>query len=553
MRCRPSRLIHFLPSLTDVVFLLPVLLLYGTFNGPSFMLGDGDTGWHLRTGEWILANRRVPTTDLFSFTMPGRPWFAWEWLWDLGFGWLHTRFGMAAVTLASLFIIATTFALVYRLAFKKSGNPLVAAGVVSLAVVASSIHWLARPHLVTLLFTVLFGLILERCRTGSGRCLWALPFLMVLWTNLHGGFFVGLILIGTYAAGEICSWVLEKEVIIRQAALERAKQYVLCALGCAAATLVNPYGFHLHAHIGRYLTERYHLDRIQEFQSLSFHHPIGPVVAALLMFGTMSAFWHLTRKRCAEPLLLLGWSWLALVATRNIPIYGVVASPLIASALAEMLGRLGAATDVSGWAKSSARRLHRLASDMAALEAPWRLHLASLGVFTVLIFASFRPASLKLLRSDWDAQRFPVRAFNELPTPVSAHRIFTTDTWGGYLIYRSYPDIRVFVDGRSDFYGPQFGENWGRIFSAGYDWQSQLNKFGVDTVLLPVNASVVGALKESRRWRPVYDDGVAIVFRAVLDSNFQAQAAAPAGPSRRGRTTGETINFTTNNYFTPRG
>ena len=72
----------------------------------------------------------------------------------------------------------------------------------------SAIHWLARPHLFTLLFTVIFYSILERVKDGQVRLLWCLPALMVVWTNVHGGFFVGIILVGAYAAGEIAQWAV---------------------------------------------------------------------------------------------------------------------------------------------------------------------------------------------------------------------------------------------------------------------------------------------------------------------------------------------------------
>ena len=63
-------LFHWMPSLTDVAFIIPLLFLFSKLDGVKTMLGDGDTGWHIRTGEWILANHRIPTTDFFSFTMP---------------------------------------------------------------------------------------------------------------------------------------------------------------------------------------------------------------------------------------------------------------------------------------------------------------------------------------------------------------------------------------------------------------------------------------------------------------------------------------------------
>ena len=135
-------------------------------GGAPGMLGDGDTGWHLRTGEWILANHRVPTQDMFSYTKAGQPWFAWEWLWDVAFGWLHQQGGMAAVVLASMLIICCTSVVLFRLMRRQCGNPLIAIVVMFFVTGASAVHWLARPHLFTLLFTVIFYSILE---PGEGR------------------------------------------------------------------------------------------------------------------------------------------------------------------------------------------------------------------------------------------------------------------------------------------------------------------------------------------------------------------------------------------------
>ena len=76
---------RFLPSLTDVAFLMPLSFIFLKLDGARTLLSDGDTGWHIRTGEWILNHHQVPLTDIFSFSNPGAPWFAWEWLWDVIF------------------------------------------------------------------------------------------------------------------------------------------------------------------------------------------------------------------------------------------------------------------------------------------------------------------------------------------------------------------------------------------------------------------------------------------------------------------------------------
>src|ERR1700721_2420751 len=96
---------RFLPSLTDLAFLMPLIFIFCRLEGARTLLGDGDTGWHIRTGEWILAHHGVPQVDMFSFSRPGQPWFAWEWLSDVLFGALHQRWGMAAVVLAAMIVI----------------------------------------------------------------------------------------------------------------------------------------------------------------------------------------------------------------------------------------------------------------------------------------------------------------------------------------------------------------------------------------------------------------------------------------------------------------
>jgi hypothetical protein len=127
-----------------------------------------------------------------------------------GMGFTSRLFGPAAgldaaVVLGSILVICLTSVLLFRLIRRKCGSPLMAIGVMFFVTGGSAIHWLARPHLLTLLFTVIFYSVLERVKDGQVRLLWCLPALMVVWTNVHGGFFVGIILVSAYAAGEILS------------------------------------------------------------------------------------------------------------------------------------------------------------------------------------------------------------------------------------------------------------------------------------------------------------------------------------------------------------
>jgi len=516
------------PSLTDLAFLLPLIMLFTRLEGTRFLLGDADTGWHIRTGDWIRAHGRIPYQDIFSFTKPGQPWYAWEWLWDLVFSWIHSYGGLAAVVCASLLAICCTYAMLHRLIRRQCPNPLIAFAVFFCAVVVSSIHWLARPHLTTLLFVALFVTLLERSRRGGLWLLWLLPPLTVLWTNLHGGFLLAFVLTMVYAGGELAAWVAESDPDLRRAALRRGKPYLLCAAGCALATLVNPYFYHLHVHIARYLTDPFQFETVDEMRALSFLHPAARYLEVLLFLGVVAVFWHLRKKRFTEAFLVAVWIHPGLTTARNIPIFALLAAPGIAGMLHEWV-MIAAQSDGGRWWKRAARSFVNLGQETAAMEAFGRIPAASVAAMAALIGAMlYLPGRPDVLRPDFDPKKFPTRALEVVRGGDLAEGIFSDDQWGDYLIYRLYPATKVFIDGRSDFYGPQFDRKYLDVLQGKYDWRKTLDRYGVNAALLRVDASLAGVLKESEDWRTVYDDGVAIVF--LRRDSKAARAGRPGAP-----------------------
>ncbi|MGA2436374.1 MAG: hypothetical protein ABSG25_13945 [Bryobacteraceae bacterium] len=537
------------PSLTDVAFILPIAFLFLRMDGLKYLLGDGDTGWHLRTGEWILQNGRVPDRDLFSFTKAGQPWYAWEWLWDATFAKLYQFGGLTAVIIASIAIICATYAVLYRLMRRKCGNGLLSIAVLVPVMAASSIHWLARPHLVTLLFFAIWYSILERVHDGNRKLLWLLPAITVLWTNLHGGFLAGIVMLLVYAAGEFVTWIVAADAAARRAALGRSKPYLISAAACLAASLINPYSYHLHVHMFRYLTDPFQYEHIVEFMSLSFQHPAAPFFECMLLLGSIAAIWHICHRRFIYPVLMLIWGHAALFSARNIPMYMIAAAPPLAQAIEEILA---AAENVSiaAWMKKSVRVFREWAAEFGELDRFGTIPMASalaIGVLTALTLAPNAPAKL---RAEYDPKNFPVKAIGVLRGPEFSRGIFTNDSWGGYLIYRLYPQTKVFVDGRSDFYGSEFDKRFMDVMDGNYKWKRILQKYDIRAVLLPVDASLASTLKESSLWRPVYDDGIAIVFRntagpiqaagAVASEALQVSAGNAGGISRGLTTTKQT-------------
>jgi hypothetical protein len=206
---------------------------------------------------------------------------------------------------------------------------------------------------------------------------------------------------------------------------------------------------------------------------------------------------------------MLVWAHGALLAARNIPIFMIAAAPPVAAAIQQLLLRVPS-SNVAGWVRSAAERFNRLAEETRQTDAIARWHLVSvLGVALVAAIV-YAPHPPKKFRAEFDPNVYPAAALARLKSNPSA-RVFTNDEWGDYLIYSGR---KVFVDGRSDFYGNDFENKYVDVLNVKYDWEKTLSNFGVDTILMPPNAPLTGAVKESSRWHVVYDDGIAVVFRA---------------------------------------
>jgi hypothetical protein len=517
MQLRSQFAVKLLPSLADFAFLMPIAFLFGRMDGVKSLLADCDTGWHIRTGEWILAHASVPMRDIFSFSKPGAPWFAWEWLSDVLFAKLNAWGGLQAVVMFTILLLSATFCALFFL-IRRKANPIVAIAVTMLAAASSSIHWLARPHLFTLIFLILFYAALEQVREGRTHfhripILASLPVITVLWTNLHGGFFVGALIVLAYGGGEVLRLVFSPLGEQRAAVRLQARAYFLTGLACLAASLVNPYTYHLHVHMAQYLRDPWNSQHIMEFFSPSFHDPTAIFFEAMVVLAVLATASNLRQGRFTESLLIVVWAHGALLAARNIPIFAIAAAPPVGAAIQHWLTSLPK-RHVAQWLRAAAARFNRIAAETAETDALPRLHLVSaLGVLLVaaVIYAPHPP---RKFLAEFDPNRYPAAALATLRSDPGAH-VFTYDQWGDYLIYRLYPAYKVFVDGRSDYYGDDFEDNVMAVLNVKFGWEKILTGFGVDTILLPPSSPLTGALKESSRWRVVYDDGIALVFRST--------------------------------------
>jgi len=500
-----------IPTVADLLF---VLLLAALTLGPlaKGLLGDAGIGWHIRTGQLILSDHAVPRVDPFSSTIQGRAWYAWEWLYDVGVGAIHKWAGLNGVVFASAVIIALTFTLLFRMMLARGTNLLLAVALLLPAVAASTIHFLARPHVLSWLLTLAwFGILDQFEREGQARVLFWLAPLMLVWVNLHGGFVVGFVLLGIYFVATVLGGMFGPANEGRRAALIRARALVLAGIGCLALSFANPYGYKLHVHIYRYLTDRFLMDHIDEFLSPNFHGLAQKCFAGLILLTVVAV--AIRRKRlCVSHLLVILFAiYSGLYGARNIPVAAMLLALVIAPRLSAWVRDNAGGNAVSNRVRRIAEPIDSFGDRMLRLDAGLRGHAWPVVAVLAGMWVCGSGGD-RVLDAKFDASRFPVAAVNFLERSGSREPVFCPDRWGGYLIYRLYPQMRVAVDDRHDFYAAEFLKRYLKIVHGEPGWDSALEEMKTEWVLVPADSAVGSLLSGSQAWRSVYRDETAVVF-----------------------------------------
>jgi hypothetical protein len=510
-----------LPSIADSFFVALLCVLVFTTLAVR-LLGDAGIGWHIRTGQMILASHAIPHVDPFSM-QAGQPWFAWEWLYDVLAGCFDSIAGLNGVVWFTAAVIATVFGWTLRLLLRGGVNVILALALVLLAASASMVHFLARPHVVSWLFTLAGFWILDSFESNAGRSrtsrksVWLLPLLMLVWVNVHGGFLVGFVLLGIYWCGSFWQWARLKEDPFEEALLKiqsgrRVRALTWVGLLSAAATFVNPYGFRLHVHIYRYLSDRFLMDHIDEFLSPNFHYVAQKCFAALLLLTLVSLAVKARGMHVTHGLIILFAVYSGLYATRNIPVSSLLLILVIGPWLSNAIDRF-----IEKRVKGSAQSAEQTSflARMTVIDFSLRGHVWPVAAIIFTCWVALRGGALgsdQLMDAHFSPQRFPAAAVDYVNDHGVEGQIVSIDSWGGYLIYRLYPRARMVVDDRHDFYGDQFIESYLKMVRVEPGWKDFLEQYRARYVLVPTKSALANILRETPEWRLIYSDDVAVLF-----------------------------------------
>jgi hypothetical protein len=383
-----SRWLPFLmPSVSNLLF---VALLFSLSCGATgrLLLRDAGTGWHIRNGQLMLQTHSITRIDPFSATMNGQPWYAWEWLYDGVIAGIHHWLGLNGVVFCTAAIMATTFVLVFYLAMRRGGSLPITLFLLVLSLGASAVHFLARPHVLSWLFTVIsFELLDSAAYTpdgGKNPRLFFLPVLMLLWVNLHGGFLFGFALLGVYLVGGGLQYFTSRE---RRGEIRSwLRGLGLVSVLSLLASFANPFGYKLHVHIYRYLSDRFLMNHVSEFRSPDFHGVAQQCFAVLLLVATATLASARRKHQLPRLLVILLAAYSGLYAARNLPVSSLLLTLIVAPLLSETIAEARENAAVAPWLRSFFLRLQSFGARMEKLELYFQGHfwvvLAFMGLYS---------------------------------------------------------------------------------------------------------------------------------------------------------------------------
>jgi hypothetical protein len=475
------------------------------YRGGTQLFRDSDSGWHIRNGEWILDHKALPRTDPYSFSRAGEPWLAWEWGADVLMGLAHRIDGLRGVTILFALAISMCAWMWCRLNFAAGGDFFLTALLAPPMVTTASLHWLARPHVLSWVF--LLGALWYAERTQFRKLdLLAIAAVTAVWANLHGSFFLAPLIALIYAVSHFVRPLVWPFSL--KAERERGLWFLYAAMAALGGSLLNPYGWRLHAHVFSYLRTDELTSRIAEFQSFNFHDQQATQVALAMFLAAAGAILALTQKKLAHFLLAAILLWAALRSARVIPLVALLILPLAN----------GAFTEALRGARDLRPRIDRALN--AALGYSARLRMidqrlsgAAFSVLAVLIILISLRAPAMSEDIGFPARQFPVKAAAALDQLPADARILSPDSYGGYLIYRFNGARKIFFDGRSDFYGAGFMQEYLVLINAKPGWQAIVRRYGFTHALLPDDSTLTAALEQAG-WTIRYKDDVATLLEA---------------------------------------
>lgn len=455
---------------------------------PTKPLGDGDTGWHIMAGYEILKTGHIPHTNIFSFSSGNYAWLDISWLWDVIIAKIHMLGGLYLVSAAAIFVNALMLAALTWFCLRRGAGAVATIVTITVGLFMFVQAVLARPHECTMAFSLIFLMVAYFFdKEPNRKCLLViLPVIMVLWANMHGGFFTGFTIIGAYFLQFL--W---------QRRWRDAFMLAFSGFLCVIAIFLNPLGYHLFEGASRTLSGPLR-NYISEWHSP--HQPTDYIFVVIYALALLTGF---KKHSPAEIILSLFWLLEGVMAVRNMPIFIILATPMVADAVHQIgMKRQEFRDKEAEYCKNFSRPVVRIQSFFWAFLAAV---FFALPVWPKLI--GFKPEKLVTYPKaeiDYAVSHYPERNF------MNSYDL------GGYVIYESQGKMKTFIDGRAETAFPSdVVDDYIKFRSNQPGWQVIFGQFNITGAIIEKTSDELGYFKNNKDWRQEFEGENAVVFVKV--------------------------------------
>jgi hypothetical protein len=495
--------------------LAPALVFIATAIDRNYQT---DLWHHLARGREMVERGGLLDTDLFTYTVSGQHFQDTNWLSQLLFYRFYCRGGLELIQVVNSSTLAAMMGVLVWLCWRSSRSLLLSAAVAAGAFFGLWQLLIIRPQTFSLLLFVLLYAVLELAdpphptlspSEGEGkgrhpalsskrRRRWLLllaPCIMALWVNLHGGFPVGLVLIGAYVLAAVVEgwWHAGREVVRDRGVWGLG----LALAGSVLATLANPYSWRVYQYVGL-TSATAAARRIDEWVPPSLDQLTGKalVVSVLLLLVLLALPGR--RPRVRDVCLMVCFLPSACGSVRMVAWWLLVVAPIAAGLLA---------------ARLPARFL---------VQEPERPSPASAASFAAIVLAVVLCVpGLERFNPLWNTVRSTHRTEDDLEQMCdrlageSGGRILSRFEWSEYLGWRLAPRYTVFMDGRIEIFPDNIWLEYSALTRGRADWEEILDRYHVDYLLLDkagYHAQLLPQVARSPSWQPVFEAGDSVLF-----------------------------------------
>lgn len=499
-----------------VIASILLFIVLGAFIWKGAIGLDPDFGWHIKSGEYIVENG-FPYTDPFSYTMPSFPFIDHAWISSILFYYFYPSIGVVGLSFFFVFsLVLSIIILIFlekcdirkHIKVRRGVEDVILSPVFPIAMTLFSSFFFVRAQVFSWIFWSWF-LIVFLSKNRWKKYKYFLPFLFLVWVNVHGGFAIGIFSLFVYGIVR----VYKKDILTSD---------VLVILFSTLATFVNPYGVFIWKEVIMTVTSPLLRINIGEWRSV--FSSLDLVIICLMTFLTVCIIKYRKIFRLEQLILFFFLLTQSILSLKNIPFWTLLSLPLTYS----VLDRFSAEVSVIPHGKDRFRKALTI----------------SFVIFLIMFLLEFM-LNIRTAYAISEVYFYPQKAILYLKNNPPEGELFSEYGWGGYLDWK-YPEKKVFIDGRmaiwrsEDLPREELSNAFQSYVSIGKgeeSFQQIFNQFNVTTVLwprqrerddliekikeivrvfVPINTqkqfNFLRSLEENN-WQKVYEDDVAVIYQ----------------------------------------